>query len=107
MEGTIVKVERNIGIINALIRITLGFTFLSWYTAKLQKRPWQDSYLIMIMLAAMKIAEGILQYCPVTDLMKNGSQTNGNGTIKNMIDTFITKEETNDAPNQQQANETL
>ena len=33
--------------------------------------PWKDSYLIISMLAGMKIGEGILRYCPVVDLMNN------------------------------------
>jgi Protein of unknown function (DUF2892) len=65
------KVSQNIGIINALIRITCGLTILTWVTAKLVKRPWRDSYLLMAMLAAMKVGEGILRYCPVTDLLDN------------------------------------
>jgi hypothetical protein len=62
------KVKQNIGIVNALIRITCGFTFLSWATAKMVKRPWKDSYLLIAFLSAMKIAEGIVRFCPVTAL---------------------------------------
>ncbi|MGY3717694.1 YgaP family membrane protein [Sutcliffiella cohnii] len=58
----------NIGIINALIRITCGFTVLAWVTSKLVKRPFRDSYLVVAFLAAMKIGEGILRYCPLTAL---------------------------------------
>jgi hypothetical protein len=61
-------VKPNINIINSLIRITIGLTILSWSTAKLVKRPWRDSYLIMAMLGAMKVAEGIVRYCPLTAL---------------------------------------
>ncbi|MDP4086053.1 MAG: DUF2892 domain-containing protein [Bacillota bacterium] len=64
------KVAPNIGILNALIRITVGLTILSWITAKLVKRPWRDSYLIMAMLGAMKVAEGIVRFCPLTALYK-------------------------------------
>jgi hypothetical protein len=60
------KISPNIGILNALIRISVGFTILSWSTAKLVKRPWRDSYLVMAMLGAMKVAEGIVRYCPLT-----------------------------------------
>lgn len=62
----------NIGIINALIRITCGLTFLTWAAAKYSKKPWCNSYLVVIMLSAMKVAEGIVRYCPITDLIKNG-----------------------------------
>jgi Protein of unknown function (DUF2892) len=68
------KVQQNIGIVNALIRITCGFTLLSWVTAKLVKRPWQDSYLLIAFLSAMKIAEGIVRFCPVTALFEEGQE---------------------------------
>lgn len=61
----------NISILNALLRIICGFTFLSWSIAKMSRKPWNDSYLIISMLAGMKIGEGILRYCPVVDLMNN------------------------------------
>jgi hypothetical protein len=64
-------VKPNINILNSLIRITIGLTILSWSTAKLVKRPWRDSYLIMAMLGAMKVAEGIVRYCPLTALFEN------------------------------------
>jgi hypothetical protein len=61
----------NISILNALLRIICGFTFLSWSIAKMSRKPWNNSYLIISMLAGMKIGEGILRYCPVVDLMNN------------------------------------
>lgn len=70
------KIQPNISIINSLIRITCGFTFLSWSIAKMARRPWKQSYLIISMLAGMKIGEGILQYCPVVDLMNKYSEPN-------------------------------
>jgi len=62
------KVTPNIGIVNALIRMTIGFTLLAWTTAKMVKRPWRDSYLFVAILSAMKIAEGIVRFCPITAL---------------------------------------
>ena len=59
----------NIGIINALIRITCGFTMLAWATAKLTKRPWKDRYVLVALLGGMKVGEGIVRYCPITALL--------------------------------------
>ncbi|MEH7251680.1 DUF2892 domain-containing protein [Neobacillus niacini] len=56
------------GILNALIRITIGLTILSWSTAKMVKFPWRDSYLFIAICGAMKVAEGIVRFCPVTAL---------------------------------------
>jgi hypothetical protein len=67
-----VKVSQNIGIVNALIRITIGLTVLSWCTAKMVKRPWRDSYLFLAICGAMKVAEGIVRFCPVTALFQEG-----------------------------------
>ena len=60
------SIKPNIGILNALIRITAGLTILTWCTAKLVKRPWRDSYLLIAICGAMKVAEGIVRYCPLT-----------------------------------------
>jgi hypothetical protein len=66
------NVKPNIGIVNALIRITVGLTVLAWSTSKLVKRPWRDSYLMMAMLGGMKVAEGIVRFCPLTALFEKG-----------------------------------
>ncbi|MBY0122236.1 DUF2892 domain-containing protein [Bacillus sp. S/N-304-OC-R1] len=64
----------NIGILNALIRITIGLTVLSCASAKLVKRPWRESYLLLVIMGAMKVAEGIVKYCPLTDLYQCGQE---------------------------------
>lgn len=68
------NVKPNIHLLNALIRITIGLTVVAWGTSKLVKRPWRDSYLLMILLGAMKVAEGIVRYCPVTALYEKYMQ---------------------------------
>lgn len=62
------NIKPNIGMLNALIRITFGLTILAWSTSKLVKHPWRDSYLFAAFCGAMKVAEGIVRYCPVTAL---------------------------------------
>jgi hypothetical protein len=64
------NVKPNIGILNALIRISAGLAVLSWCTAKLVKHPWRDSYFFVAICAAMKVAEGIVRYCPMTALFE-------------------------------------
>lgn len=58
----------NIGLINAIVRITFGLTILAWTTAKMVKRPWRESYFWVSAMAAMKVAEGITRFCPLTAL---------------------------------------
>ncbi|PLT28616.1 YgaP family membrane protein [Peribacillus deserti] len=70
------NVKANIGIVNALVRITCGFTMLAWSTAKLSKKPNRSRYLMVAMMSAMKIGEGITRYCPVTDLLQQSLEMN-------------------------------
>lgn len=58
----------NIGIVNALLRITVGLTMLSWITSKMVWRPYRESYIFWAMCGAMKVAEGIVRFCPLTAL---------------------------------------
>ncbi|PAE23594.1 DUF2892 domain-containing protein [Bacillus sp. 7894-2] len=87
-------VKSNIGIVNALIRITVGLTVLAWSTSKLVKRPWRDSYLVMAMLGGMKVAEGIVRFCPLTALFergqdmvqeKRGNHNNNNEAVEEIL----------------------
>jgi hypothetical protein len=66
-----IGLKPNIGIINALLRITMGLTMLSWVTAKFVKHPRRDSYLIVAILGGMKVGEGITRFCPVTAVYNN------------------------------------
>jgi Protein of unknown function (DUF2892) len=68
-------VKPNIGIINALLRITCGLSVLAWATSKYCKKPWRDSYLVVIILGAMKVGEGILRFCPITYLFENSNRS--------------------------------
>jgi hypothetical protein len=79
------KVTQNIGIVNALIRITVGFTVLSWATAKLVKMPWRDSYLWMALLGGMKVGEGILRFCPITAMFESQNSESGGKEGKSML----------------------
>jgi hypothetical protein len=63
----------NIGIVNSLIRITCGLSILAWATSRYCKKPWRDSYLIAIVLGAMKVGEGILRFCPITYMFQNSN----------------------------------
>ncbi|MDM5153132.1 DUF2892 domain-containing protein [Bacillus sp. DX1.1] len=66
----------NIGTINALIRITIGFVVLSCSTAKLVRKPWCTWFKVLLWLGAMKIAEGIVRFCPIVEACKFGKYMN-------------------------------
>lgn len=93
------NVKQNIGIVNALVRITVGLTVLAWSTAKLTRMPWRDSYIVMALLAAMKVGEGIVRFCPIVALfereqnMRNNQQptsnTHPNPSENSLTDPFL------------------
>lgn len=60
----------NISVMNAIMRITCGLTVLAWATSRLSRRRSCISYIFVALLGAMKVAEGIHRYCPVTDILK-------------------------------------
>lgn len=70
------RFKQNIGIVNALIRITIGLTMISISSAKLVRKPWCFSSKLSIFLGAMKVAEGIVRFCPVVEAMKFGKYMN-------------------------------
>ncbi|WP_051255088.1 YgaP family membrane protein [Pontibacillus marinus] len=63
-------VRPNIGIINAMIRITIGLTVVAYSTARMVRQPWRQSSMMYAMIGAMKVAEGIVRYCPVTAMVQ-------------------------------------
>ncbi|MEH7107749.1 MULTISPECIES: YgaP family membrane protein [Bacillaceae] len=77
------KISPNIGIVNALIRITAGLAILSWCTAKMVKHPWRDSYFFVAICAAMKVAEGIVRYCPMTAMFEKYQENMACSTPQN------------------------
>ncbi|SDX96824.1 Protein of unknown function [Evansella caseinilytica] len=60
----------NIGLINAFLRITCGFTLLSWAISRLVRRPGELLSLLIAMTGAMHIAEGYTRFCPLTYLFE-------------------------------------
>ncbi|WP_100397810.1 YgaP family membrane protein [Bacillus sp. FJAT-44742] len=66
--------KSNIGILNALCRITCGLTILAWATAKLTKRSSSSMYLLAAMMGAMKVGEGITRFCPITKMVQDTVQ---------------------------------
>lgn len=84
------KIQQNIGIINAMMRITCGLTMLSYITAKMVRRPYKLMYIFWAAAAAMKVAEGIVRYCPMTAMFKQGQDMYGNtmDTIMDAVSSF-------------------
>ncbi|MCA0970615.1 DUF2892 domain-containing protein [Halobacillus litoralis] len=56
----------NIGIVNSMIRITAGFSMLTFLTIRSVRNREASIHPMWIIMASLKIAEGIVRYCPVT-----------------------------------------
>ncbi|HET7579928.1 MAG TPA: DUF2892 domain-containing protein [Bacillales bacterium] len=69
----------NISVFNAIMRITCGLAALAWATSRMVRRPNRFSFLFVALLGAMKVAEGIHRYCPVTDVLKQNVSIGGQG----------------------------
>ncbi|MCT8136636.1 DUF2892 domain-containing protein [Anaerobacillus sp. CMMVII] len=86
------RITPNIGLLNSFIRLTCGFTMLAWGTSKLVKRPYSTSTPLMVIMAgAMKVAEGITRFCPLTYLFeeKMVEMTNGNDEDMKSYDDLV------------------
>ncbi|MGD8191807.1 YgaP family membrane protein [Brevibacillus ginsengisoli] len=56
--------QKNVGTIDASIRITLGLLGLAYGIGKMSRRPHRTPWLLMTM-SAMKVAEGVTGFCPM------------------------------------------
>lgn len=61
--------KKNVGTMDASMRITCGLAGLAWATAKMIRRPYSSMPMLVAILSAMKVAEGITRYCPMLDLL--------------------------------------
>ncbi|MFS0655519.1 DUF2892 domain-containing protein [Bacillus sp. 179-C3.3 HS] len=63
----------NIGLMEALIRIACGMTICTVAGSIYTRKPWCKMMLFSIMLGGMKMASGILRFCPVTYMCEQQS----------------------------------
>lgn len=62
--------KQNIGTVNSMVRITGGLTLLAWSIAKMSRQPKPSSgQLLVSLMGAQKVAEGITRYCPLTEAL--------------------------------------
>ncbi|WP_124726513.1 YgaP family membrane protein [Staphylospora marina] len=59
------SVKKNVGTVDALIRIFVGTAGLIWCATRTGRRfPW-----LLAVFFGMKVVEGITRYCPILDLL--------------------------------------
>jgi hypothetical protein len=69
--------RKNVGTIDATVRIMLGFLGLAYGIGRMSRRPYRTPWLLMA-LSAMKIAEGMTRFCPMLYAMgANTRKENG------------------------------
>ncbi|QHT45554.1 DUF2892 domain-containing protein [Bacillus sp. SB49] len=61
--------RQNIGTINSMIRIATGLSMLTLLTIR-GSRGHGSSHPFLIALASMKVAEGIVRYCPMVEAIE-------------------------------------
>ncbi|WP_044641096.1 YgaP family membrane protein [Risungbinella massiliensis] len=61
--------QKNVGTMDAIMRITCGLYGLVWSATRMANRPKSRSYCLMAILSAMKVAEGITRYCPMLAML--------------------------------------
>lgn len=65
--------KKNVNTVDAMLRITIGLTGLAWGTAQMVRQPKRSTPMIVTMLSAMKVAEGITRFCPMLAMFKTSS----------------------------------
>lgn len=56
--------QRNVGRVDAMIRITAGLVGLAYGIGKMNRRPHRTPWVLLTM-SAMKVAEGATRFCPM------------------------------------------
>jgi hypothetical protein len=95
--------KKNVGDIDAFLRITLGFAGLAWSISKMSRNRYDQSAPVATLLSAMKIAEGIVRFCPLSALL--GISTTNNRIHK--VNREHLSPYTNDHEQHEQYNQTF
>lgn len=74
--------QKNIGTMDAIMRITCGLTGVAWATSRMVRHPRRGLPVAVAMMGAMKVAEGVTRFCPLLKLM--GTNTVGKAEKKSL-----------------------
>ncbi|AXF55971.1 YgaP family membrane protein [Salicibibacter kimchii] len=66
--------RKNVGTLDAIMRITCGLTGLAWGTSKMSRHYDRTMPMLVSIYSAMKVAEGITRYCPILDMLNVNSE---------------------------------
>lgn len=74
--------KKNVGTLDASIRITAGLLGLAYGIGRMNRRPHRTPWLLMS-LSAMKVAEGVTRFCPM--LYSMGTNTRNEAEMGAMM----------------------
>lgn len=66
--------KKNVNTVDAIMRITIGLTGVAWGTARMVYHPHRSFPMVVTMLSAMKVAEGVTRFCPMLALFNTSSR---------------------------------
>jgi hypothetical protein len=66
--------KKNVNTVDAIVRITVGLTGVAWGTARMVHQPHRSFPMVVTMLSAMKVAEGVTRFCPMLALFNTSSR---------------------------------
>lgn len=61
--------QKNVGTIDAIMRITCGLAGLAWATSRMVRYPRRGMPAAMAMMCAMRVAEGVTRFCPILKML--------------------------------------
>jgi hypothetical protein len=63
------QMQKNVGTLDAFLRITFGLFGLAWGVSKMVRHPHRGMPVFITFQSAMKAAEGFFRFCPLLALM--------------------------------------
>ena len=70
---------QNLSTRNALCRLTMGFSMLAYGTSKLARNPYCLKGRALVLLGAMKAAEGTVKFCPIKAILQQNGKMGHTG----------------------------
>jgi len=92
--------RKNVGTIDATIRITAGLLGLAYGIERMTRKPYRAPWFLMAM-SAMKVAEGITRFCPM--LYAAGTNTLTKRAVNRLMGSML--EGTQTAPSAQETDQ--
>ncbi|MGD9679151.1 MAG: DUF2892 domain-containing protein [Vulcanibacillus sp.] len=74
--------KKNVGTLDAMLRISSGLFSLAWSISRMTRFPYRGTYIMVGMMSAMMVAQGVTRYCTILDLLGLSTVEGENSLIK-------------------------